>query len=445
MNEQQQLADIATAGHAPLPSAGDWDTIRRNIDDMPTFESMSGTPYYRDSVYHQFSPQEYERRRSLLRRKMRELGVDCVILPGGPSHWSFGGGMRWLSGHREWQASAVYVVLPLVGEPTLVYGMGGTHLEAVRRETSAALSDVRSSRLGHAAEVIAQRIRELGLERARIALLELDPRQGDHLPVNVFFTLQRELPEAELILTQGILHELMSVKSAEELDSLRRSGDLCQVAMEAVAERARPGVTENQLAAAAAGAIIDGGGEVDFIILGSTPMNDPSMVFGNPRPSGRRLLHGDILNMEIAAGYQGYAAQIGSPITLGPPTDDVKRFWEQVVVPGYEMMVDVVQPGRHVREIQEAGRFFRRQGCQSRPMHAHGIDLVSDQPHVFTGKVDAEPFDEVFRPGNVFMVEPTPVTADGTFGIFLGHTFIVTETGHEIVDHWPLEIVDATS
>ena len=29
------------------------------------------------------------------------------------------------------------------------------------------------------------------------------------------------------------------------------------------------------------------------------------------------------------------------------------------------------------------------------------------------------------------------------FGIFLGHTFIVTESGHEVVDDFPLEIAVA--
>jgi hypothetical protein len=29
------------------------------------------------------------------------------------------------------------------------------------------------------------------------------------------------------------------------------------------------------------------------------------------------------------------------------------------------------------------------------------------------------------------------------FGIFLGHTFIVTESGHEVVDKFPLEIAVA--
>ncbi len=41
--------------------------------------------------------------------------------------------MSWLTGHWEWHALCCYVVVPLTGEPTLVYSMGGTHCEAVRR------------------------------------------------------------------------------------------------------------------------------------------------------------------------------------------------------------------------------------------------------------------------------------------------------------------------
>ena len=92
---------------------------------------MHDTPYYRDAVYEQFSKQEYARRYAALRDKMREHKLDCVIVPGGPSHWSFGGGMQWLTGHWEWHALASYVVVPLDGEPTLIFSMGGTHAEAV--------------------------------------------------------------------------------------------------------------------------------------------------------------------------------------------------------------------------------------------------------------------------------------------------------------------------
>ena len=428
---------MTVAAHASLP----WDDLRRRLDEAQAFNRMNGTPYYRDAVYEQFSAEEYARRYDALRAKMRELGLDCVVVPGGPSHWSFGGGMLWLSGHWEWHALAAYVLVPVEGEPTLIYAMGGTHIEAVRRETAAAISDVRSSRGGHFGEVMVERIRELGLESGRIGLLEVDPWHDDHLPVNQYEVLRTSLPDAEVVFTKGIMHELLSVHSEEELDCVRTAGRLCQDAMEAIVERAAPGVTEYQLRAAAGSAILEGGGDIDFLIIGSTSMADPAMVFGNPRPSRRKLSEGDIIIMELAAGYRGYSAQIGSPVCVGEPPAEVRRFWDEIAKPGYERMASEIGPGKPMEGLREAGRFFRDNGVQSRPIHAHGIDFVSDGPHVFTERVVAEPFEAVMRPGMVVMAEPNPITADGTLGMFVGHTFIVTEDGSECVDEFPLELV----
>jgi Xaa-Pro aminopeptidase len=419
-----------------------WEELRHKLD-TPAFNAMRGTPYFRDASYDPFSREEYARRYAALRAKMRENRIDCAIVPGGPSHWSFGGGMLWLTGHWEWHALAAYVVVPLEGEPTLVYAMGGTHIEAVRRETENALSDVRSSRNGKYAQVMVERIRELGLERGRIALLEIDPRHVDYLPVNQFETLRASLPGAEFVFTEGWMHELLSVHSAEELDAIRKAGELCGKAMEAMVERARPGATEYQLRAAAANAILEEGGDVDFTIIGSTSMERPSLIFGNPRPSGRVLAKGDIVIMEIAAAYHGYSAQIGSPICIGPPTDAVKRFWDEIVLPGFEKIVAEIRPGVPVENMRVAAQYFREKGAQSRPIHVHGIDLITDGPHVFSDKVEAEPFERTLKPGMVIMAEPNPITPDGAFGIFLGHTFIVTGDGHECIDDFPWELVSA--
>ena len=227
------------------------------------------------------------------------------------------------------------------------------------------------------------------------------------------------------------MHELLSVHSAEELDCIRKAGKLCEDAMHAMAARAK--TRRHRIRAARRGRRAPSSTAAatsTSCIIGSTPMANPRMVFGNPRPSGRELAKGDIINMELAAGYRGYSAQIGSPICLGPPTDMVRRFWDEIALPGFKRMVGGDQ-ARAIRSrtMRTAGRFFRQKGVQSRPIHAHGIDLVTDGPHVFTDHVDAEPFEQAFQPGMVFMAEPTPITADGIFGIFLGHTFIVTPTG----------------
>jgi len=417
-----------------------WQQLRYRLDDNRSFNQMRGTPYYQDAVYERFSPEEVARRYQALRDKMRKLQLDCAIVPGGPCHWSFGGGMLWLTGHCEWHGVACYVVVPLEGEPTLVYGMGGTHTEAVRRETDGAIADVRHSRGGRFAEVIAERIRELGLEGGRIGLLEVDPRFGDYLPVNQFDALRKGLPEAELVFTRGLMHELLVVHSAQEVDCIRRAAQLCDRAMEALVERARPGVKEYQLRAAATHAVLDGGGDVDFMIIGSTPMSEPMMVFGNPRPSSRELRAGDIVMMELAAGYRGYTAQIGSPVCIGEPPAEVRRFFDEIVLPGFERMVDAIGPDRSLEDARAAGRFFREHGAQSRPIHLHGIDLVTASPHVFTDRVESEDSDDVLQPGMVLVVEPTPITADGTLGMFFGHTFLVTSTGHECLDRYPWQL-----
>src|SRR5882757_7766902 len=423
----------------PLP----WDELKSRLDENQPFNMMRNTPYYRDAVYEQFSAGEYARRYAAIRAKMQAEKLDCVIVPGGPSHWSFGGGMLWLTGHWEWHALCCYVLVPLEGEPTLIYSMGGTHAEAVRRITAAALSDVRGSRGGQYAAVMVDRLRELKLERGRIGLLETDPRHEDYMPVNQYNTLRQSLPDAELVFTQGWMHELLSIHSGEELDCIRRAGKLCEDAMNALVLRARPGVTEYQLRAAAGAAILEGGGDIDFLIIGSTPMDNPAMIFGNPRPSARVLKKGDIINMELAAGYRGYSAQIGSPICVGEPTEMVRKFWDEITLPGYKRIIAEIAPGKPTENMRIASKFFRDNGVQSRPTQCHGIDLVTDNPHISAEHVKGEEIDMVLKPGMIIMAEPNPITPDGNFGIFLGHTFIVTNDGHEVVDQFPLEIAVA--
>jgi Xaa-Pro dipeptidase len=425
------------------PGHQEWAQVRTRLDQNVAFSNMYDTPYYRDAIYDHFSKAEYARRYAALRDKMREHKLDCVIVPGGPSHWSFGGGMQWLTGHCEWHAIASYVVVPLHGEPTLVFSMGGTHAEACRRECANALLDVRHSRNGKYAEVMVERIKELKLERGRIGLIEIDARHQDYLPVNQYNVLRENLPAAELVFTKGFLHELLVIHSEEELRCVRKAGLLCQRAMEAMVARAKPGIPEYELRAAAGSAILDGGGDIDFLIIGATPMDEPAMVFGNPRPSHRKLRKGDIINMELAAGYNGLSAQIGSPITLGEPTDMVRKFWQEITLPGYQRIIAEIKPGNATDKMRLASKFFRDKGVQSRPTQVHGIDIVTDKPHVFAERIEADEIDSMLQPGMIIMAEPNPITPDGMFGVFLGHTFIVTGDGHECVDHFPLEIAAA--
>ncbi|MGH2820626.1 MAG: M24 family metallopeptidase, partial [Actinomycetota bacterium] len=129
--------------------------------------------------------------------------------------------------------------------------------------------------------------------------------------------------------------------------------------------------------------------------------------------------------------------QIGMPIFVGEPEPSVRRFFEEITLPGFERMAEVIGPGKSMEDVRAAGRFFRDHNQQSRPILLHGIDLVSSAPHVFVDEADAG----VMEPGQVVMLEPNPIRADGNLGMFFGHTFIITETGNEMVTKRPLEMV----
>jgi Xaa-Pro dipeptidase len=413
----------------------DFAQVRDALDNGENFSNVVNTGWHRDAVYEHFSPAEYERRYTAVYTKMDELGLDALIVGGGPSHWSSGGGMLWLTGHYEWHAIACYVFVPRNGDPTLVYSMGGSHIETTRLVSW--VKDVRPSRMGAFGEVLVEVAHEKGLERARIGHPPIDTRFMDYMPVNQHRAIERGLPEAELVLIDDIFNELFLIKSEEELECVRKAGAVCGDAFDAMVDRATAGATEEDLRAAAATAIHEGGGDVDFLIIGSTSTADPHLIFGSPRPSKRVLREGDVILNELAAGYRGYTAQIGLPVFVGEPEPSARDFFERITLPGFLAMAAELQPGKSMEDVRRAGRFFRDNGCQSRPILLHGIDLITASPHVFVDHAD----EGVMRPNQVVMLEPNPITADGNLGMFFGHTFIITETGNEMVTERPLEMV----
>ena len=47
---------------------------------------------------------------------------------------------------------------------------------------------------------------------------------------------------------------------------------------------------------------------------------------------------------------------------------------------------------------------------------------------------------QVIVPGNTFVVEPNPAVREKTAGMFLGDTFVVTETGSGCLNRFPAQL-----
>ena len=420
--------------------AYDFKEYHDRLDKGPYYHNIYNTPWYNDAIYPRFSEAEFERRHNLLRAAMTRRGFDCLIVPGGQSAWSQGGGLTWLSGLVDRRSLAQYLVFPREGEPLLVYGMGGADAELARMWTS--VPQVRAADRGRFADTIAGWIKSLGLEKGRIGVLEAISNPGlEWPPDGQMQTLYAELPEAQIELISGLFHELAYLKSDEELEAIGRAGDLAVAALQAMVEQAGPGLTEHELTAAATRVILAAEGRPDFIRVGSTPSTAPAITLANPLPSNRQLQVGDLVLIEISAMLQGVTAQVGTVICVGQPAIVVQQFWDEVMLPGYQQLEAQLRPGVPLTEIRQAGTYFRQKGAQSAPLLLHGLDMDASSPRVFVDQIQAEAFEETLQPGMVVVCRPNPITASGRWGMCLSRTYAITPDTAQLLTDYPLELV----
>lgn len=416
----------------------DWSKVRYELDKSDNFEAICNSPWYTDAVYEKFSDAEFARRHEAARALMRRDGFEALILTGGPDIYSHGSGVTWGSGLIDDRGMCQYMVLPLKGEPTLIYPHYGCHIEAARKMVS--VKDVRSGQHGKYGKAVAERLLELKLDRARIGITAADRTGPEHMGVNAYLDLKKLMPGAEFVFCPNLLHELTYRKSAEEIRAMQKAGQLAIKALEAVKATARPGVKEYELAGAVANAVLSAGGRYHLLMIGSTSQADPKIIFPNPNPSARVLKTGDIILSELAMSYMGYSAKIGHPISVGPATEKYTRFFKDVVIAGYKDVQRELKPGATLERVREVGaRTFRERGGQSRPTIMHGLDLITSVPFVRCDRIRAEPYEVAMQEGSTFNIEITPVDKEGIFGIFYSRSHVITATGSMDLTPYPVE------
>lgn len=416
----------------------DWNKVRRELDVSVHFEAICNSPWYTDAVYDKFSDEEFARRHEAARKLMARDGLDALILTGGPDVYSHGSGVTWGSGLIDDRGMCQYMILPLKGEPTLIYPHYGCHIEAARKQVS--VRDVRSGQHGKYGKAVAERLIELNLQKGRIGITAADRTGPEYMGVQAYLDLQKLLPQATLVFCPNMLHELTYRKSPEELRAMAKAGQIAIKALEAVKATARPGVREYQLAGAVANAVMSEGGRYHLLMIGSTSMHDPKIIFPNPNPSARVLKEGDIVLSELAMSYMGYSAKIGHPVSVGRPTEKYRTFFKDVVIGGFKEIKAQLKPGATLEDVRRTGsEAFRKRGAQSRPTIMHGLDLITSVPFVRADRVRAEPYETTMQPGMTYNIEITPVDAEGIYGIFYSRSFAITETGAQDLTPYPVD------
>jgi methionyl aminopeptidase len=247
---------------------------------------------------------------------------------------------------------------------------------------------------------------------------------------------------------------VITVKSARELEQMRRAGRVVAGTLALVAERAVPGISTWELDRLAEefirshpGATPSFKGLYGFPASLCTSINS-EVVHGIP--SRKRVLRdGDIVSVDVGVCIGGLHADSAVTATVGEVTPATRRLLD-TTRRALEAGIAAARAGNHVGDIGHAVQEVAESAGYSvvRELVGHGIGTQFHEepqvpnfgkprhgPRLVPGMTLAiEPMVNVGRPEIRTLTDRwTVVTADGSLSAHFEHTVVVTENGARIL------------
>lgn len=373
-----------------------------------------------------FSPQEFERRHNKIREIMQLRDIDCLIITGNNDFFrSYAADLVYVTGQPPMTGG--FVVFPLEGAPVnFVTGGAGGKGPIPMERISFKKGKGQGRRIRDWAAGMAAKIRDSGLEWGRMGISDMRV-----MPAGVYLELVEYLPHAKFVPAGDILLECRRIKSQEEQEFVRMSGECADRAIEAVKELARPGITERELVNACEFAMIETGAERgNFIILTAAPWDEIAGSMHIPMRPERKLQKGDLILNELCPNYGGYYIQLCIPISVGISEKEMPDSFKDLFnlhKEMYSLAREELRPGTRVVDIEKLiSQLASSRGSFSRAWALQVGELAESFFRLNYAEV---------RPGMTWVNHPwteAPHGEPGHRGHFLGNTFIVTEGEPEV-------------
>ncbi len=241
------------------------------------------------------------------------------------------------------------------------------------------------------------------------------------------------------------------VRTADEVERMRRAGHAAAEILLEVGARVAPGVTTDQLDEVVHEATLERGGYPSPLNYRGYPKSvctSVNEVICHGIPDSRPLVEGDIVNVDVTIYLDGVHGDTSATLAVGEIGEHDQRLIVETRA-AMEQGIDAVGPGRPVnvigRAIERHARRHRLGVVREFIGHGIGTEFHSaiQVPHYYDPGANT-----VLVPGMTFTVEPmltlgspecaplwddkwTAVTRDGRRTAQFEHTVLVTEEGVE--------------
>ncbi|WP_148863109.1 M24 family metallopeptidase [Marinobacter fonticola] len=373
-----------------------------------------------------FTDAEYDRRCQALDRRLAEAGLDALLITQ-PAD------IYYLTGYNTFEVSV---------HTALAYAPGRAVLQVPSIETGPAVATSRcDSILGYRwedpREVLDPLADALAGMGQRIGL----DYWGGGLRSGIVLGLQQRLPDHEWVDGSGLLGRIRRIKSNEEIACLEQSARMTEAGIRSAREAVSPGVTDSEVAAAAANAMLAAGSE----FMSMQPIVVAGRRSGVIHTNHRRfpIQAGDSVFLELGSTYQRYTAPMMHTVVAGDnPIDSNMQRWADICRRVYETLVEAMVPGntfddaarraadawqRYTDEAFFSGVYGYTVGAQFPPSWVEGSGFIA------AGQQDR------FEENMVFHL-PLCFRIPGKWGMAFSETVCVGAEGGQPLtrNHWQL-------
>ena len=231
------------------------------------------------------------------------------------------------------------------------------------------------------------------------------------------------------------IDELRRIKTAEEIESIKKAQAIAEDAFEYILTFIKPGVTEKQIAL-----------ELDFYMLshGAEALSFETIAVTGAKssmphgvPDDTVVKNGDFITMDFGAVYNGYHSDMTRTVAVGNISDEQKEIYN-IVLSAQKAALKILKKGLPCCDADKAARdIIKNAGYGDYFGHStgHGVGIeIHEKPNL------APKSDHILEVGNIVTVEPGIYIPD-KFGVRIEDMALITENGCENLTSTPKELI----
>ncbi|MDP2690902.1 MAG: Xaa-Pro peptidase family protein [bacterium] len=248
--------------------------------------------------------------------------------------------------------------------------------------------------------------------------------EEDHLTISGLERWKKTLPGRQWQHSKGMIRNLRLVKTADELEKLRKAADLGDRILKKLLPEFKPGVTEKQMAnrfRQLSDEMADG---VSF---------DPIVAFGvngaipHHHSGSTKLKKDDAILIDQGVKWKGYMSDMTRCFFIGKGIPAVQEMYNQLLK-AQQAGVNMVRPGINIRDLATSVRaLLGKEAKYFTHSLGHGVGLEIHEDPGVSIRTDLE-----LKEGMVITIEPG-LYKPSIGGVRIEDTVIVTEDGCEVI------------